>query len=288
MAEDTYRAIDAVNHSTLARGERSMLHLQHAMLHPMQQTKAMRLGTIVHACVLEGVEFKARYTVMPDLTEGITTKAGEPAKNPRSTAEYRRRLAEWHEEHDGLEVIEPQEHEVAIGIHDAIDRHPSAAAIITAREHELVAVSDLSGVLCKCRADAVGNEVLYDLKTTTDASPDAFAATAARRGYWRQMAFYMDLLRAAGRDVEHAVIVAAEVDPPHAVAVYRLTEEQLGIGRADYQRLLADLVTAISSGRFDGYHQQIRDLPTPAWAVRDRDHAIHAIPSMDEVFGGAA
>ena len=73
--------------------------------------------------------------------------------------------------------------------------------------------------------------LIVDLKTTMDASPDAFARTAANFNYPLQAAYYVDGLQAAGiaspDAVTSFVFLVVEKTPPYGVAVYTLPEDAI-------------------------------------------------------------
>ena len=83
---------------------------------------------------------------------------------------------------------------------------------------------------CRARPDALDpNGLIVDLKTSQDASPDAFARTAATFKYHLQAAWYIDGLHAAGVTPEQTAFafVVIEKTPPHSVGTYVLDAESL-------------------------------------------------------------
>jgi hypothetical protein len=91
--------------------------------------------------------------------------------------------------------------------------------------------SNPEGMLLKGRVDIVaidqhGATTIADVKTTEDASIEAFSKTIAQYGYAQQAAYYMDLLGAS-----HFVFIAVEKTAPYAVGVYCLDAASIAVGR---------------------------------------------------------
>lgn len=287
MPFNEYRQIPAVNRGTIVEGEKSALHMRHALDHAKPETKAMREGRVFHTAVLEPDLFGIEYAVMPDLTDGLTTKDGKPTKSKNSSA-YKDRVAAWSEEHAGAEIIDSDLHARCVGMLEAVSSHPIACEMLECEHKEVVAVADLMGVPCKARPDALGGGVLWDLKTTADARPGPFGRKAHDLRYPMQFAFYADILAVLGSPVVECKIVAVESDAPHGVMVYTLTAEQIAYGRHQYEQLLAAYVTAERRSEWPAYPVADLDLELPAWAMPVGDVPTHAMPDFDLTIGGAA
>lgn len=287
MPFDDYRRIPAVNRGTIAAGQKSPMHMRHELDNPRRETKAMQDGRVFHTAVLEPELFGVEYAVMPDMTEGLTTKDGKPTRSKNSSA-YRERVAAWQEDHAGAEIIDADMLARCEGMREAIATHSIASRMLDAEHKEVVAVADLMGVPCKVRPDAIGDGVLWDLKTTADARPGPFGKKAHDLGYPMQFAFYVDVLGSLGCVPRECKIVAVEADAPHGVMVYTVTPEQIAYGRQSYERLLAAYVTASRREQWHGYPEADLDLELPAWAETGGDVPTTAIPDFDLTIGGAA
>lgn len=278
-----YLRIPAVSRSTIVAVIRSLAHMRHVMAQPPRETTAMREGSIIHTAVLEPEAFAGRYTVMPDLTDGMVTKDGKPTRS-KNSAEYRQRVAAWEAEHTGMDCIAVELRDRALAIADAVRTHPDSAAMVDAEHCEITAVAKILGVHCKARPDAIGGGILWDLKTTADASPDAFGRTAINHHYWLQMAFYRDIIAALGCQIDEVRLVAVEAEAPHGIRVYRVTEDQMASGRAEYERLLSAYVTARATDRWPGYPEGLTDLPTPGWHY-ETDTVSAPMPDIEDTIG---
>ena len=88
---------------------------------------------------------------------------------------------------------------------------------------------------CKGKADYWNKDrnILVDIKTTQDSSPEGFRKSAYKYGYDRQASFYLD-----GFGVEQFWFIVIEKSAPYNMAIYNCSEEFLEEGRAKYKHLL--------------------------------------------------
>lgn len=224
------------------------------------ETPSMRLGTLVHTLVLEPEAFGLRYAVAPECDR--RTKAGKE-EFERFTAEAASR-----------EIIPREMHEQAAAMAAAIRSHNMARALLAVGESEVSVFSDLDGTPCKSRIDFIRDGgILVDLKTTSDASPDAFARSCANFGYHRQAAMYRDIARTAGIAHEDFVFVCVEQKPPYLVACYQLDAEAEEQGRREYRHALAIWRQCLDSGDYPGIaNELITSISLPRWAIDTGDY----------------
>lgn len=119
---------------------------------------------------------------------------------------------------------------------------------------------------CRCRPDLLGDEtapafVVFDLKTTRDASWNAFRRSVFKYRYHVGAAFYMrGVEKAYGRRPDHFLICAAETDPPHNVMLYDLDDAFLHAGEI---QMLRDLERwsdyREGATQYDGYYPPFED-----------------------------
>lgn len=109
---------------------------------------------------------------------------------------------------------------------------------------------------------------VWDYKTTISASPELFAASALKYGYWCKMALQADLYEAQfGVKPSRVVLLAQSKTEPYIAQAYELTEQQLDIGREQYKaaKVLLDRCKLLSD--WPAYGGNIETLQTPAWAA---------------------
>lgn len=216
-----------------------------------EPSKAMRIGTALHSLVLEGVA----PLVMPEF-------AGKGSVALRD---------EWKAAHAGALIMSEDEAADVRGMSASIAMHPIAGAAFR-REDGRAEVSALwqcgeTGIECKSRFDWLLPSAIVDLKTTADASADAFARSVATYRYHVQDAYYSQAAAFCGLSVEHFLFVCVETAPPYAVAIYQLDDEAREIGRKLYLRDLRLLKQCRERNEWPAYPVEISTLSLPKWAT---------------------
>jgi hypothetical protein len=231
VAFEDYRRWPAVNQSTLKEMTKSPALARAAMDSPRKATPAMLLGSAVDCLVFEGPGvFRRRFAgVLPEST---------------------------------LAVVE--------AIKRAVLEHREAPRFFHSVSFQISAVAELEGVMVKARPDIVPPPpALADLKTTKDASQDAFAATAYRLKYHWQAALYLDVMTAAsGETYDEFYLIAAEVKPLYRVEVYRLGMTEIEQGREEYRAALAMYADCEKTNNWPTTTGRIQPLSFPDWATR--------------------
>jgi len=235
-SESDYRAIDAVNISTLKDLIRlSPKHYQHRLRSPRPDSPALAFGRLVHVAVLEPDDLEARYCVEPDFGD-LRTKAARTARD------------EWRDAHAGIECVSQEWWDKARAMADAVRGDELAASYLATGSPEVTLTWDdeETGIACKGRVDWIAGPIgvhtaIVGLKTTRTISVDAFARGAVGYGYSPAWAFYSDgYERCYGRAIPSVEIVV-ESEPPHDVVCYEIPEEEFDEGRVEYRDALAQL-----------------------------------------------
>lgn len=257
---------DCVNNSSLSPALQSAKHFEHAKKNPRADTQAFRFGRLCHEGRLEPSLVLDRYAVMPDMTKDILVK-GEPAKKPRATDEYRKRVAEWEDQHEGKQIVTQDAYNDVKGVLDALWENTRTRMWFTsegAAELSLVWIDSISGLKCKARLDKVAHrQLIVDLKTSRDAS--RFEASMLDYGYDRQAAFYLDGYRQLTGESAQFAFGVVESAAPHGVRAAPVTPNVIAFGRQKYRKALSVLAEKQASGKVTDYPQpEAFDLPR--WA----------------------
>lgn len=226
---------------------------------PRKSSPQMQLGTATHTLVLEPSTFEQRYCA--DLDE---------SRNSRAYKEFARecQLA-------GLTPISEDDRERVFAMRDSLLSNPQIADSLSEGHAEVSAwfIDPASGVLCKCRPDFVrptrhgAGVLLVDLKTTSDASPEAFSRSIATFGYHTQCDWYVNgYALAANVQCDGLLFVVVETDFPYACAAYTLDDESLAQAQRLNARARATYQQCIASGRWPGYGDGVLDIGLPRWA----------------------
>ena len=255
MTTEEYRAHPACNFSSLKALLKSPAHYQAALQNQVEETVAMRLGTLVHGVVLEGHDLNAIAAIKP---EGLSmaTKDGKA----------------WKEAAGELPIISLQDACDIEGMSASILANPHAAHILNiSPERETPLFSTLQGVPCKALLDAHGTDGeewwIVDLKTTDDASPDAFARKVANFHYDLQAELYNAIL-SRHHQIENRpywLWIAVEKTPPYTCAVYNANEWRQS-GEEKLDRVLQSWKECTEKNEWPQPWQGINSLPKPKWA----------------------
>lgn len=198
-------------------------------------------------------------------------------------------LEEWQRNNSERKVLSPEAFEQIFAMRDAVMNHPAAFAIL----HHV-------------------KDIIGDLKTTEDASPEGFAKSIANWRYDVQHAYYMDGTRMALEQgkcnppqegkaelsvywtdpvtgvlcrcrpdfwrgyPKHFAFIAVEKKPPYAVGVYVLDSEGVEIGRAQYQHDLRVYAECVRSGEWPGYGDKIQTISLPGWHANKNAHLLES------------
>lgn len=257
MSAAEYHALPYASNSRLKHLLRSPAHAKAYMESPSATTPALALGSAIHTAVLEPHLFESKYIVAPDCD--------------RRTKEGKAIWEAFQAEANGREIIKQADRDTCLAVYGAIYEHPAAGALLNAAgdvELSVIAEDEASGALYKIRPDKLVGHLgtVVDLKTTQDASREAFTRSIFNLGYHRQAALYLDGLRASGVEVQHFVFVAVEKEPPFGVGVYRLTDEAVEAGRTQLAPLLRTWKWCEDTGEWPGYSEQVEDITLPRYA----------------------
>jgi hypothetical protein len=278
MPAADYFAAEGVNNSLLKDMAKSPAHAFALHLAPdrpvREQTPSMFTGTLAHCAQLEPDAMAARYVVVPDDAPRRPTAAQWKAKKPSpDSIAAMDWWADFNTCAEGLQIVTAEQYTATKGQLAAIQRSPELAALFGrgAGEQSVFWRDPITGLICKCRPDWVhplddGRDILVDLKSTADASPEGFSRTVWNFGYHRAAAWYSKGWAAAtGRDVAAFVFGAVTSAYPFLAAPYMLDEDTLRQGADESRRLLDRYAECLRTDSWPGYGG-LREISLPAWA----------------------
>lgn len=251
------RRLDVARKSGLDEITRSPLHYWTWVHVGKQETAALHFGKALHCAVLEPNIFDDRYAIAQDFGD-CRYKANKEAKEA------------WAATVEGKAIIDADDGERIQAMVSAVRAHPKSAMLRRGVAETPLQWTDVdTGVKCKCMPDYYRKSLALavDLKTTEDASPEAFARSVATYRYHVQAAFYMDGLRANELPCDHFVFVCVEKKPPYAVSVFELDEDAIEAGRRAAAANLQTLAECLATDTWPGYDQRIVKLSLPKWAA---------------------
>jgi exodeoxyribonuclease VIII len=226
-----------------------------------KETSAFALGSAVHALVLE------------------------PEKNLVVRGPEDRRGNKWKEasfaaDIEGQILLPEGEFDLAARIADAAKAHPVVEQYLGdptfVAEASFFGIDPATGVEIKCRPDGYLPDygIVFDLKTTTDASPDGFPREVRKYAYDVQAAFYLRALRAAGYKADSFMFIAVEKEAPFSVGVHALTDRYLEHADMIVTQTLQKISNAIAVSDFTTGWPLINHIDLPRWQVETPDDDI--------------
>lgn len=193
--------------------------------------------------------------------------------------------AEWLANNGHRTVLTQEQWDQLHQMAAAVMAHPAAAALLTGApgvaERSVYWRDPVTGLLCRCRPDFWREDgILVDVKTTEDASKDAFARSISNYRYHVQHPFYLDGINTmrdqagvkcapAKAFVFLAVEKSARVVKGVAlgVAVYVLDAESVELGRIEYRQDLETIAACTRAGVWPGYGDKIQPIELPKWKL---------------------
>ena len=255
MPSGEYHTRDEVSNSFLTNWKRNALKAIWERENPSGQTPAMEMGERVHLAVLEPDIFASRYHRCRKF-------------DGRKTADKEEKAALIEEYGEG-NLLSFERHDEILSISAAVQSHPRARALLekaTDREVSVFWTDSESGLSCKCRIDAMGGVILADLKTTQDASVEAFQRSIFEYGYHRQAAMYFRACKALGIDIKHFSIIAVEKEAPFGCNVFSLDEAAIHQGDQELTDLMKQVQLWQNTGHVPGYSDTVISASLPEWA----------------------
>lgn len=252
--QDYHSDTSRISKSGLDKIDLSPAHYFEHYLSPSRedrQTKPMELGEFFHCAVLELPFLFQRYTVLPEKID-LRKKEGKEM------------FREYQESDRSKRVIRKPVWDAAARMAEKVRSHPIARQLLSKGQTEqtILFTEPETGAECKCRPDFLNYQnILIDLKSANDASPEGFAKAVRQHRYFVQDPFYSDGLYFSGRPYPEAFIfIVCESEPPHNVALYQLSEADRAYGREVYLENLKTYVKCKRSGRWPGYSPKIETL----------------------------
>ena len=226
-----------------------------------EPTDPMRKGTACHTAILEPERFASLVIEYP---RELLAKNGAV-----STTEAKA----FRDEHQaaGRIVLKSAEAAQVRAMADSVRRVCGKWLAYPSDKEQAVYWTDtVTGLPCKLRLDWLirrQTALLFDLKTSADASPPKFRNRCEDGGYWLQASHYTDGIKhALGIEAVEFYFVVVETDYPFTCALYSLDHASLAAANVTRRRLLNDLAGCLASGDFsEPWESDVTVLP-----LRDR------------------
>lgn len=250
-----YHAIKALSASSAKQLLKSPAHYLASMASPKEPTAAMRLGTLCHTLVFEPDNFAKEFAIMPKVDK--RTKFGKEA------------AASFEEENQGKIILDEYQYEKARAIADSALSHPLVQEYMKGGDAEVTMLWEQYGLPCKARVDYLVGDVIFDLKTCQDASPEGFARQIGAFQYHLQAAHYAAGYEAiTGKPLDRFCFIAVESEAPYATGVYVINSLGLQSGRAFMAKAARGFKQAQEPEKVKAiYWSDLVELNLPNWAL---------------------
>lgn len=259
MPNAEYHAAEGISKTGLDLIDRSPAHFRYA--EPREQSRAMVLGSALHAAVLEPEVFKDQYMLLRDVSDRRASAYKEAVKI-----------------HGADFVLTGKEADYVSGMQEAVRSHRGMSERLAGdgkAELSVFTRDPETGVQVRCRFDWIASGRALDLKKTQDARPAAFAKSIANYRYHVQAAFYEDVwFWETGERLQAFEFGAVEERLPHGIMIYALDTEAMNEGRRLYRENLNTYAKCLDSGDWHGYNDQPELIALPPWAVSFNDEEI--------------
>jgi exodeoxyribonuclease VIII len=253
------RELGVVSKSALDEIARSPAHYR-AWVDGIERepTPALRFGTALHMAILEPARFAKSYAVKPDFGDC-------------RFKENKARRDAWESANAGRLALSADDEDRILGMLAAVQNHPTASRLVAEGQSEVTLswADPITGLRCKSRADywVKRRRMAVDLKSTEDASPEAFAKSVYNYRYHVQDALYRDAFRCCGEPIDHFAILAVEKSPPYACAVYVLDQDAVAKGFAAARQNIERLADCMKRNEWPAYSDRPMELSLPHWAA---------------------
>lgn len=279
--EDYHGAKGMVSKSNLDIAARSGAHYRHFLnpklspgyipgteVAPEEPTEPMIVGNAFHTLILEPLAFARRYVVMPDFGD------------MRSSTRRATRDTWIAEEARGKTPLTKAQDSMIRAMRESALRVPKLRAILDRGRAEVTAscICPHTGLPQRSRTDWVSDimGLGFDLKSAVDASERYWRIEAGRRRLAVQDAMYTNVFGACGIPFSEFVFGVIEKEPPFAVGLYTLSDEDRACGEQLYLRGLRNIQRWVEADDFPGYTPEgVRTITLPKYAREEAEAALN-------------
>lgn len=266
-----------LSYSSLKEFKRSPMHFLHYRNKPKdkEEKAALIFGGLLDCLLLTPDEFDSRYCILPEAFLLKDCVAAHGKEQGRLVYDKRNEEIEAAIANTEKVIISQDLYNQASTMRDIIWSHPIAMKIIqrvTDVQCTIPWKDKGTGLDVIGKFDGMGEDIIFELKTTRDADPEAFMKDAYNLGYHIQCATYLQAMHKRGKFPTFWYVVI-EKTAPYGISVFRPSEEYVALGKQELDYLLKSFKLCLDMNKFglgyeykspfsDGTH--VLDLPP--WA----------------------
>ena len=239
-----------LSYSSLKEFSKSPSHYINYVFSKREPSKEMNMGSLIHLLLLQPDEFSKQFAVSPSVD--------------RRTAVGKEKYNEFVAQSEGKSVVSEEELELANQICSRLLSNGSVKTYIdscTAYEQEWKA--DIHGLPFRGFIDGKADEYTIEIKTTSDASPDAFIRDFYNRKYHIQAALYY---LATGLMPIYIVI---ETKAPYNFFIANIHLDYIGLGLKEVEDLANKFKECMTLSAWNTGYEFMQDAPivikAPSW-----------------------
>lgn len=255
-----YRAIDAVNWSTLSAMKDSPAHYLAAVENGRKDTAALQTGRLLDCLIFTPDEFAARFVISP-------------------YDDFRSKDAKAWRDEQTAEIVKADALTEARALADAVRRHPVARRYMDLGKFQvpLLWTDPETRLRCKGLADLIGPSFLVDGKSAQTIDKRRYASKAGGYLYHCQLAHYRAGMRIA-LNVDPGFIghIAYEKGAPYDVAVFEFAPAVIDSGEVIVRELLNRVAECRASGKWPGRYPDVEMITNddmPRWLDDEADES---------------
>jgi hypothetical protein len=224
-----------------------------------EKTKALIFGTALHTCLFEENLFLEKYKILKKF--GLTKI--EKEEKQKFLDENKNSILL--KEEDYLKVLEMKK--VILKNSEVFNMlkngSPELAHFWTDKDHD---------ILCKFKSDYIRPDkgIIFDLKTTEDASEYNFSRSILKYGYHFSGAFYIDGAREIYNKDFIFAIIAIEKKYPYELGLYVLGDDTIDKGRKSYKEALKKYKLFLETENKNIlFEKNFKIINLPNWALKE-------------------
>lgn len=218
-----------------------------------KKTDALIVGNAFHVLTLEPDIFPHHFVIKPKFSG-----TGSVAKRH-----------EFEALNSDKDIIDMETYDTVRRMRDSVMSHPVAAQLFSVGQAEQVLTwYDLAtDAPCKARMDWFNTRMnlIADLKSTEDASDEAFSKSAYKYRYHVQDAFYFDGAQQSKLRPNGMIFVAVEKKPPYLTNVFYFEDDVRDFARRTYRDDLRTYMQCKATNQWPGYEPKAKALKLPTW-----------------------
>lgn len=226
------------------------------------ESDAQRLGTAIHAVLLEPDTAGDLITVPPD---SVLAKNGARSGNA---------WKQWKTEQDnaGLLVLTQAQWDNCMRMRESVWENPEHEYVREFlngyRESTIIWNDPIYGFRRKCRPDVLpGKLMCVNLKSTRSAKAEKFGKDAINMKYHWSAALELEGLSIlTGMEHRDYIFVCVENDIPFDVAVFHTPYDIIEQARWELEPLIQQYADCLTNDDWPGYPCQVQALYVPKWA----------------------